>query len=183
VHLETGAVQEQVVQLDLVQTPGRPAVELILDRLTDPAHGGLAQRSLRAEGVGEGGLHVAHGQAAHEPSDHQRFQGIRLGHPGAKESRREAFGGAAQLRSVDGDRSGGGLDRGRAVAVTGTGAGVLGVGRALVASPAEELGHLGLHRGLDDQAGAQAGDILQDPDQVTVGSEQGIDLVTDAIGG
>jgi hypothetical protein len=84
VHLEAGAIQEQVVQLDLVQTPGRPAVELIPDRLTDPAHGGLAQRSLRAEGVGEGGLHVAHRQAAHEPSDHQRFQRIRLGHPGAK---------------------------------------------------------------------------------------------------
>jgi hypothetical protein len=57
------------------------------------------------------------------------------------------------------------------------------VGRALVAGPAEELGHLGLHRSLDDQAGAQAGDILQDPDQVTVTSDQGIDLGTDAIGG
>jgi hypothetical protein len=60
VHLEAGAVQEQVVQLDLVQTPGRPAVELVFDRLTDPAHGGLAQPRFRAEGVGEGGLHVAH---------------------------------------------------------------------------------------------------------------------------
>jgi hypothetical protein len=59
----------------------------------------------------------------------------------------------------------------------------LGVGRALVAGPAEELGHLGLHRGLDDQSGAQAGDILEDLDQVTVGGEQGIDLGTDAIGG
>jgi hypothetical protein len=68
VHLEAGAVEEQVVQLDLVQTPGRPAVELVLDRLTDPAHGGLAQRSFRAEGVGEGGLHVAHRQAAHNPA-------------------------------------------------------------------------------------------------------------------
>jgi len=183
VHLEAGAVQEQVVQLDLVQTPGRPAVELVLDRLTDPAHGGLAQRGLRAEGVGEGGLHVAHGQAAHKPSDHQRLQRVGLGHPDAEESRREAFGGAAQLRPVDGDRSGGGLDRGRAVAVAGTRAGVLGVGRALVAGPAEELGHLGLHRGLDDQSGAQAGDILEDLDQVTVGGEQGIDLGTDAIGG
>jgi hypothetical protein len=140
VHLAAGAVEEQVVQLDLVQTPGRPAVELVLDRLTDPAHGGLAQRSFRAEGVGEGGLHVAHRQAAHKPSDHQRLQRIRLGHPGAKESRREAFGGAGQLRSVDGDRSSGGLARGRAVAVTGTRAGVFGVGRALGAGPAEELG-------------------------------------------
>jgi len=30
VHLAAGAVPEQVVQLDLVQTPGRPAVELVL---------------------------------------------------------------------------------------------------------------------------------------------------------
>jgi hypothetical protein len=59
----------------------------------------------------------------------------------------------------------------------------LGVGRALVAGPAEELGHLGLHSSLDQQPGAKTGDILQDPNQVTVGSEQGIDLATDATGG
>jgi hypothetical protein len=44
-------------------------------------------------------------------------------------------------------------------------------------------GHLGLHSSLDQQPGAKTGDILQDPNQVTVGSEQGIDLATDATGG
>jgi hypothetical protein len=57
------------------------------------------------------------------------------------------------------------------------------MGRALLAGPAEELGHLGLHRGLDDQSGAKAGDILEDLDQVTVSGDQGIDFGTDAIGG
>jgi hypothetical protein len=36
VHLEHGGVQEQVVQLEVVQAPSRPAVELLADGLTDP---------------------------------------------------------------------------------------------------------------------------------------------------
>ena len=71
----------------------------------------------------------------------------------------------------------------RAVAVAAARPGIRAVGRALVARPTEELGHLGLHRGLDHQPGAQPGDLLQDLDQVTRTVEQGIDLAADPLSG
>ncbi len=52
-----------------------------------------------------------------------------------------------------------------------------------VALAAEELGDLGLQRGLQDQAGAQAGDVLEDLAKVAVGGEQSINVSTDAVGG
>jgi hypothetical protein len=129
-----------------------------------------------------GGRHVAHRQAAHHPSDHQRLQRVGLGHPTPK--RRDA------KRSVVPRSFGRSMVTGPAVVLIVVGQEPLRApgraswgGSALVAGPAEGLGHLGLHRGLDDQAGAQAGDVLEDLDQVTVAGEQGIDLGTDAIGG
>ncbi|GAA2373658.1 hypothetical protein GCM10010404_31420 [Nonomuraea africana] len=53
-------------------------------------------------------------------------------------------------------------------------------GGALVAGAAEERLHFGLDRGLDDQAGAEPGDVFEDLDQVTISGEQGVDLGTDA---
>ena len=64
-----------------------------------------------------------------------------------------------------------------AVARTGTRAVTAGVALA-----AEELGDLRFQRGLKDQSGAEAGDLLEDFAEVTVGGEQGIDVSTDAIG-
>ncbi|WUE07822.1 hypothetical protein OHA25_03290 [Nonomuraea sp. NBC_00507] len=52
---------------------------------------------------------------------------------------------------------------------------------ALVAGAAEEGVDLGFDGGLDDQAGAEPGDVLDDLDQVTIGGEQGIDLGTDGL--
>jgi hypothetical protein len=56
------------------------------------------------------------------------------------------------------------------------GVAVPGGGGALVAGPAREGLGLGLHGGLDDHAGAEAGDVLQDLDQVAVPGEQGVDF-------
>jgi hypothetical protein len=67
------------------------------------------------------------------------------------------------------------------VAVARPGAGPVAAG---VAFAAEELGDLSLQRGLQDQPGAQPGDVLDDLAEVTVRvSEQGVDLGTDAVGG
>jgi len=56
-------------------------------------------------------------------------------------------------------------------------------GCALVAGTAQELGHLGLHGSLDEQPGAKTGDIFQHLDQITLPSEQGVDLGAEPIGG
>jgi hypothetical protein len=68
-------------------------------RLDTPAtvlarHRRLVHR-LGAQRLGQGGLHVAHRQAAHEPGDDQRLQRVALGHPGAQQPGGERFGGAA----------------------------------------------------------------------------------------
>ena len=52
-----------------------------------------------------------------------------------------------------------------------------------VALPAEELGDLGLDRSLDEQAHAEASDLLQHVAQVTVGGEQVVDVGADALQG
>jgi hypothetical protein len=58
-----------------------------------------------------------------------------------------------------------------------------GIGIALIAVPAEELAHLGFQRGLDHQAHAQPGGLLQRLGQRLAASEQLVDLGTDALGG
>ena len=52
-----------------------------------------------------------------------------------------------------------------------------------VAVPAQELGDLGLQRGLDEQAHPEAGDVLEDLAKLTLGGEQVVDLGADALGG
>jgi hypothetical protein len=93
----------------------------------------------------------------------------------------ERLVGAAQLgpRQRHGPRRG--LDGDVAVAVARPGAGPVAAG---VSFPAEELGDLSLQRGLQDQPGAQASDVLDDLAEVTVTvSEQGVVLGTDAVSG
>ena len=58
-----------------------------------------------------------------------------------------------------------------------------GIGIALIAVPAQELAHLGFQRGLDHQAHAEAGGLLQRLGQWLAASEQLIDLGADALGG
>jgi hypothetical protein len=53
---------------------------------------------------------------------------------------------------------------------------------ASVAVAAQELADLGLQCGLDDQAHAQPGDLLQHLPEVLLGGEQLIDLGADALG-
>ena len=73
VHPEEAGVQEQVIQRGAVQAAADPGLVFVLDLLADRRDGGLGDRRLVAEGLGEDGLHVADGQAAHERGDHQRL--------------------------------------------------------------------------------------------------------------
>jgi hypothetical protein len=95
VHAEEGGVQEQVVQPHLVEAAGCPRLVFALDLLADRRDGGLGDRSLVAECVGEGGLDVADRQAADERRDHQGFERVRLGHVRAEQPGGERVGGAA----------------------------------------------------------------------------------------
>jgi hypothetical protein len=52
-----------------------------------------------------------------------------------------------------------------------------------VAITAEELGDCCFQRGLQQQAGAEPGDLLEDLTQILVGGEQLVDLGADALGG
>jgi uridine phosphorylase len=58
-----------------------------------------------------------------------------------------------------------------------------GIGVALVAVPAEELAHLGFQRGLEHQAHAQPGGLLQRLGQRLAAGEQLVELGADALGG
>jgi hypothetical protein len=177
VHPEVGAVQEQVLQLDPAQIPQLPGVELGLDRLTDAADGRLRQRRLWTQRLGQRGLHVANRQAADEPRQHQRLQRVGTRHALAEQPGRERLGGTAQLGSFQHHRPGGGLDLKLGVAVAIPDAVTVAT---LVAVAAQELAHLGVHGGLDDQPHAEAGDLLQDLPQVLLGGEQLVDLGADA---
>ncbi|TDD03348.1 hypothetical protein E1294_50765 [Nonomuraea diastatica] len=113
--------------------------------------------------------------------------GKRCPYAGTEQSGGELLGGTAQLGPGDGDRPAGGLDGGRAVPVAVTGphwallaAAAVSGGGALVAGAAEEGVHLSFDGGVDDQTGAELGDVLDDLDQVTTFGEQGIDLGTNA---
>ena len=68
------------------------------------------------------------------------------------------------------------------IAVPAARPGIRTLGGPLVAGPAQEHLDLGLHRGLDDQPGTQAGDVLDDLRQLTRPVEQGVDLATDPLG-
>ena len=182
-HLEQAGVQEQVVQLQLVQPPRGPRLELVADRLAHPRDCRLGQRRLGAQRVGQGVLHIAHRQAAHEPGDHQRLQRVGLGDALAEQLRGERLGRAAQLRPLHSDRPGGGLDRRLAEAVTAARPGVWAVRGPLIADPAQEHVDLGLYRSLDDQPRTKTSDVLDDLRQVTRPVEQGVDLATDPVGG
>jgi hypothetical protein len=70
-----------------------------------------------------------------------------------------------------------------AVAVAGPYRPVGGGGGALVAGAAEEGVDLGFDGGLDDQSGAQAGDVFEDLDEVAAVGEQGVDFGTDGLDG
>ena len=75
---------------------------------------------------------------------------------------------------------GGGLDRGRAVPVAAAGPDALAMGVAL---PAQELGDLGLDGGLHQQAHPEAGHLLEDLAELTLGGEQVVDVGADALDG
>ena len=177
---EVAAVEEQVLEGDVGQVALLPEVELVLDRLADPAHRRLRQRGLRAQGLGQGGLDVSHRQAPDEAGDDQGLQGVGAAHAHPQQPGGEGLVGAPQLRALDGDGPGRGLDGRRAVAVAATGTNAFAVGVAL---PAQELCDLGFDRGLDEEAHAEAPDLLQDVGQVTVGGEQVVDVGADALQG
>src|SRR5690606_25115516 len=191
VHLEVGGVQEQVVQRHRAQVTAAPGFVLRHDGLADGRASRFGQGGFGAERGGECAFDVTHAQAAHERGDDQGLQGVGAGDAGAEQAGGELLGGAAQFGAGDGDRPGGGFDGGRAVpvAVAGPYRGLLLAavgcdgGGALVASPAEERVHLGFDGGLDDQAGAEPGDVFENLDEITIGGEQGVDLGADGLNG
>jgi hypothetical protein len=75
--------------------------------------------ALVAQRFGQGRLHVADGQAAHERGDHQRLQRIGLGDVRAEQPGGELLRRAAQLGPGQGDGSGSGLDGHLPVSVAG----------------------------------------------------------------
>jgi hypothetical protein len=178
VHPKVRAVQEQVLQLDPAELTQLPGVELGLDRLADAADGRLRQCRLRAQRLGQRGLHVAHAQATHEPRHHQRLQRVGPADALAQQPRGERLVGAAQLGPLQHHRPGGGLDVKLGVAVAIADALPVAAGVAL---PAQELGHLGLNGGLHHQPHAQPGDLLQHLAEFLLGGEQLVDLGADAL--
>jgi len=177
---EVRAVEVQVLEGDVGEVAALPGVELVLDGLAHPTHSRLRQSRLGAEGVGQGGLDVAYRQAPDEAGDDQGLQCVGAAHPDAEESGREGLVGAPQLGALEGDRAGRGLDGRRAVAVAAAGSGTLAVGVAL---PAEELGDFCLDGGLQEQAHAEAGHLLQHVAEVTLGGEQVVNVGADALDG
>ncbi len=181
-HAEEAGIQEQVIHGDPVEAAPGPGVVLAGDLLADRRHGGLGDRGLVAQRLGQGGFDVADGQAADERGDHQRLKRVRPGHMRAEQPGRERLAGAPQLRPGQPGRAGGGLDGHLPVPVTAAGPGT-GAGRGpLVAVPAQELGDLGLQRGLHQQLRAEPGHFLQDLRQRTAVSEQLINVATDTVG-
>jgi hypothetical protein len=178
VHAKVASVEEQIFERHVGEVTGLPAVELVLDRLTDPADGRLRQGRLRAQGVGQAGLHVTHRQAPDEPGDDQALQCVGATHPDAEQPGGERLVGASQLGPVDGDRPGGGLDGGRAVPVAAAGPDASAVAVAL---PAQELGDLGLDGSLHQQTHPKAGHFLQHFAQLPLGAEQVVYLRADAL--
>jgi hypothetical protein len=154
-HPEETGVQVQVVQRDLIQAPHHPCLVLVLDLAADRRDGRLRDRRLVAERISQRGLDVADRQATDERGDHQGLQGIGLGDMAAEQAGGERLGGAAQLGPGQSDRPGGRLDCHVPVSVTRTRTGVFGDRGAGVAIPAEELGDLGLQRGLHQQLRAK----------------------------
>jgi hypothetical protein len=90
-----------------------------------------------------------------------------------------------QLGPLERDRARGGLDGQRlvTVAVARPGRRRAGVAGALVAVSAEELGDLGLQRGLEHEPDAGLGHVLEDLTEGLVGGEQVVDLGADALDG
>ena len=180
-HPEEAGVQEQVVHGDGIEAAGGPPLVLVLDLLADRRDRGLGDRGLIPQRLGQGGFHVADGQAAHERGDHQRLQRVGLGDMAAEQPGRERLAGAAQLRPGQRDRPRGGLDGHLPVPVPRPGPGILASRGPLVTVPAQELRHLGLQRGLHQQLGAEPRHLLQNLRQRTIRGEQLIDVVTDTV--
>ena len=182
VHPEEGGVQVQVVQRGAVQPATGPGLVFVLDLPADGGHGGLGDRRLVTERLGQRGLDVTHGQTAHERGDHQRLQRVRLRHMRPEQPRRERLSRAAQLGPRQLHRPGGRLDGHLPVPVPGAGPGILAGRGPLVPIPAEELRDLSFQRGLHQQPRAEPGDILQDLRQLPARGKQLVDVAADALG-
>jgi hypothetical protein len=100
----------------------------------------------------------------------------------AEQPGRERLGGAAQLRPGQDHRPGGRLDGHLPVPVTRTRPGIVAGRGPLVPVTAEELGDLGLQRGLHQQLCAEPGHVFQDLRQLLVLSEQLVDVAADTVG-
>lgn len=103
-HPEVAGVQEQIVQLEVVEAALPPPLELSLDRRADPRHGGLAERGLAAQRVGQGGLHVAPTARRRTRRSPPGFPTRWSWSPRPEQPEHERVDSAAQLGPRDGDR-------------------------------------------------------------------------------
>ena len=175
-----GAVQVQVLELDPGEVAVAERLELVLDRLADPAHGRLGHGRPLAECLCERSLDVTGGQAFHVASDGEGLDGVGAGHALAEQARGERLGRAPQLRAAERDRPGRRVDGERAVAVARAVLGVLSSAAPLVAAPVEVFGYLCLEGGLEQQASSQAGHLLEHFAELALGGEQLVYLCADA---
>jgi hypothetical protein len=177
---EVDRIEEERDELDLGQVTLAEGAVALTELLAE-ARGGrrahLAEAGLDAER-----LDVAHRQPPDEGADDQRLerlgleQALRLAR---EQLRGERLGGLAQLRDLDLELALAGAQLARPVAVALAGQ---RVDAALVALAAEEGVELVFDGALDDQLGAEAGELAQRAFGVggrQALGEQGVDLILD----
>jgi hypothetical protein len=180
--LQERAVQVQVVDAGARQIAAAPGVELRAQALADPADGRAADGGLLAEDFGEHGLHVAVGQAPHPAGDHQGLQ--RVGAGDALSEQPVAQGGVsmAQLRPLHLDSTQRGLDRPRLLPAVAVALGRVGTAALIPATPELFTDDL-FDDALEGQPHRQAGDLLDDAQQLAAVGEQLVDLGADGLSG
>jgi len=182
VHLEKRPVQEQVVDLGRGQVTPLPGVELGPQALADPAGGRAADRRLLTEDLDQHRLHVAVRQPPHPAGDNQGLQRVGPGDALAEQLVAQRRMRVAQLRALQLDRPGCGLQRAGLLPAVAVALRRI-LAPALVAVTAQLLADDLLHHALEGQAYRQPRDLLQDAQQLAVGREQLVDLRTDGLGG
>jgi hypothetical protein len=155
---EKDRVEKQRRQLDVVEVAAVELLEALPQLGADPLGGRL--RQLPQPGLVAQRLDVAHRQAAHERADHHRPKRLGAQQLGAarEQPRDERLGGLPDPRDLHLKLPFGGLHLPGTKPVAQP---PLVIGPALIARPPKPGVELILNRALDDQPGAQPGELRQ----------------------
>src|SRR6266487_1514677 len=159
-----------------------PGVELGAQALADPAGGGAADRGVLAEDLDQHRLDIAVRKAPDPAGDDQGLQRVGAADALAEQPVAQGGVGVAQLGPLHLDTAERGLDRPRllpAVAVT---LGRVGTAALLPATPQLLTDDL-FDDALEGQPHRQAGDLLDDAQQLAAVGEQLVDLGADGLSG